>query len=274
MRRIRKNRQIQIMRVLLCSSLVFLYGCRAESGLGEAGKSSIPLQSIESGTESNSRQTDSVEHHSTELHVSDASDCGTQIAEEACIEPASCYEPIIEAARACVISGEPSEEYDFSSVIHQNWRYEILGYLIEDIDGDGTAELLIGENAAKPDDIWDGIIYDLYTISDGELVHVFDGWERNRYYLCENGMIANEGSNGAADSVNVYYTFDGAKISLVEAVIYAGYIDADNPWFYSATSERYTEQAEPISEERADELKGKYSYRRPKFIPFVQKDIK
>lgn len=43
--------------------------------------------------------------------------------------------------------------------------------------------------------MWDSIIYNIYSMSDGAPVQVLYGWERNRYYLCENVLIANEGSS-------------------------------------------------------------------------------
>lgn len=190
------------------------------------------------------------------------------------------YGELIAAARECAIknNGEVPEGYDFSSVIYmkKDWDYGILGYLIKDLDGDGTKELIFGANASEKegaDDSWDGIVYDIYTVSDGKLVHVLDGWEWNRYYLCSNGMIANEGSGGAANSNYSYYTFDGLKLNLVESVIYDAAKDADNPWFYSKKSGYDAENANPISEGKAEEIRGKYVYMRPDFVPFTDGKI-
>lgn len=118
-------------------------------------------------------------------------------------EPRDYYEELIDAARECVkgnVVEEPEKYYDFSYIIYWYGAYYGasmgLGYLIEDIDGNGTDELIFGQND-DPGSAWNGVIYDLYTISDGELVHVFSGGERDVYYFCENGMIANEGADGA-----------------------------------------------------------------------------
>ncbi|MDE6362758.1 MAG: hypothetical protein K2L86_00580 [Lachnospiraceae bacterium] len=187
------------------------------------------------------------------------------------------YGDLIAAARGCVIknNGEVPEGYDFSSVIFmkKDWDYGILGYLIEDLNGDGTEELIFGANVSDKEstnDVWNGIVYDVYTVSDGKLVHVLDGWERNRYYLCGNGMIANEGSGGAANSNYSYYTFDGLKLNLVESVLYDAAKDTDHPWFYSKESEYDADSADPISEGQAEEIRGKYTYLRPRFIPFTE----
>ena len=58
----------------------------------------------------------------------------------------------------------------------------------------------------------------------------------------------------------------------MEAVIYDGMKDADHPWFYSTESEYDAKNAEPISEERAMEIRGKYVYEHPVFIPFAEEN--
>lgn len=204
-------------------------------------------------------------------------DAFTETSQEEQTGPRDYYGELIAAAKEC-IEGNVEEEaededYDFSYIIYLYGPHYGpsmgLGYLIEDIDGNGTDELIFGEND-EPDSAWDGAIYDLYTISDGKLVHVFDGGERNIYYICENGMIANEGAGGASSSVDAYYIFEGTELRLVEAVIYDGWQDSEHPWFYSTQDAYYTENAEPISEEQARTIMEKYVYKHPKFIPFVE----
>ncbi len=152
--------------------------------------------------------------------------------------------------------------------MRKDWDYGTLGYLIKDIDGNGTDELIFGGNADESTAWYDGIIYDIYTISDGELIHVLDGWERNRYFLCENGIIANEEIGSAFDSTNSYFTFQGAELQLIESVIWN-----EDPWgndiyYYTTESEYDTENAEIISKEQADATKGKYVFEQIAFIPF------
>lgn len=188
------------------------------------------------------------------------------------------YEELITAAKECIKGEgeeEPEDHYDFSYMIYWYGAYYgaslRLGYLIEDIDGNGTDELIFGQND-EPDSAWNGVIYDLYTISDGELVHVFSGGERSIFLFCENGMIANEGADGAFRSVFAYYTFEGTELHLAEAVLYNGWDNADNPWFYSMQTDSYydTEDLESVSEEQARTIMEKYVYERPTFIPFVE----
>ncbi|MBS6397202.1 MAG: hypothetical protein KH452_08640 [Clostridiales bacterium] len=198
-----------------------------------------------------------------------------QTPEQAQPEERDYYEELIAAARECAVknNGEKPENYDFSSVIYvkKDWDYGTLGYLIDDIDGNGTDELIFGGNADESDSWFDGIIYDIYTISDGELVHVLNGWERNRYFLCENGMIANEGSGSAFESTNSYFTLEGDVLDLVEAITWT-YNGEDETWvyYYMTESEYDTENAEIISEEQADAVIEKYVYAQIAFIPFAE----
>lgn len=182
------------------------------------------------------------------------------------------YEELIEDVSERIKSKDTDAPADdrFSSALIVSGYYadRVRGYLIQDIDGDGVEELIFGENGTDAEGVRGTIVYDIYTISGGELVHVLDGWVRNRYYLCENGMIANEGSNGADNSSYAYFTLENNALHLVESVICDGMRDAENPWFYSTKSEYDAENAEPVSEEKANEIMGKYVYLYPELIPF------
>lgn len=106
-----------------------------------------------------------------------------------------------------------------------------LGYCLKDIDNNGTEELLIG----KTDDegIYMGMIYDMYTMVDGELTQVLTSGERDCFYLCEDNEIAEVGSGGAVSTSHCYYNYDNGKLEKTEEVFLDGFYDEQNPWFYS-----------------------------------------
>ncbi len=159
-------------------------------------------------------------------------------------------------------------EYHFCKEFYmmRGYQPECLGYLLRDLDGNGVEELIFGENG---NDAWNGVVYDLYTIVDGNVVHVFSGGSRCRYLFCENGCIANEGSSSAFESEYAYYTYRGTELTLVEAVIfYFGKI------FYSTEYPYYLEEYpseiyQEITEEEAEEITEKYVYEVPQFTSFV-----
>ena len=181
------------------------------------------------------------------------------------------YDSLI-ASAARVLAHPREEEYETerslftSAYFYAEMTWQTPGYLLMDLDGNGVDELLFGENH---DDGWNGIVYNIYTISDGALVRIADGWERNRYYLCENGYIANEGSSGASQSTYCYYTYDKAALTLVEAVVFDASSDPENPWFYT-TGDPYAQTAAqtPVSESEAREIMDRYVYVLPQFTPF------
>lgn len=135
-----------------------------------------------------------------------------------------------------------------------------MGYCVMDIDGDGTDELLIGLCKYE-----ESMIYDLYTIIEGERVQILSSGERDRYYLCQNNVIANEGSGGALNSSNSYYHLENGKLKIKESVFFDGYYDSENPWFYTQ-EEPHADYSNPVSEETARSLIAKYEYQN---IPFI-----
>lgn len=195
------------------------------------------------------------------------------------------YDALIAEAQDVLENFDPLTDESgnhFSGVIYRNQDYEILGYILRDIDGNGVEELIFGENGENG---WDGIVYDLYTIVDGQVVHIFDGWERNRYYLCENGCIANEAAYSGFEFSYAYYEYSGTELALIEAVIYcnARYVEDRDQRFYSTVyaglldeyEYEYGEKPAPevyyeITEEKAEEILAKYVYERPQFTPFVE----
>lgn len=124
---------------------------------------------------------------------------------------------------------------DISSLISNHCDdnpLESVGYALEDLDRDGKDELLIG---ALDRDFDGGMLYDIYTEKDGEVVHVLSGHERNRYYLqwLEEGiyMIANEASNSAYSCAWYYYTLSDGELELIQGIVFDASEDEDNPWF-------------------------------------------
>lgn len=149
---------------------------------------------------------------------------------------------------------------------------DIPGYLIKDINGDGVDELIFGMNikdATEDDADWDGIVYDMFTMVDGKMTQVVDGWARNRYYLCTNGAIANVGSDGAAYTCYTFYDFDGKDLKVRESY-FTGYKDEAQTewgWFFS-DKEAWADDATEVSEEEARQAIAAYTYDKQNYIPF------
>lgn len=167
------------------------------------------------------------------------------------------YKAYCDADGNSLFSSEVMQLYDGSGDI----AYQNIGYLLQDIDGDGRAELLFGENDPKPDGDWDGIVYDMYTFADNQLVHVFQGWNRCRYYLTSEGYIAMQWSSSSSEWGEEYYQFDGTALSLVDKLEFNN-MDKKTICTYTNADETKT-----ISEKEAETIQSKYHIVRPQFIP-------
>lgn len=96
--------------------------------------------------------------------------------------------------------------------------FDNIGYLLLDVDGDGTQELLIGTLAS--DEFYAPIVFEMYTLNpEGSPVRVFSSQERARYYLCDDNTFLFEGANSAADSVSCSYSYaDGTLTEIADTV--------------------------------------------------------
>lgn len=88
-----------------------------------------------------------------------------------------------------------------------------IGYLMKDLSGDGQLELLIGTPVEVSEDTVSNI-FALYTVKDGAVQLVTEGWARSAWFLLQDGTFYNTGSNGAAYAVFGDYTIsaDGSKL--------------------------------------------------------------
>lgn len=89
-----------------------------------------------------------------------------------------------------------------------------VGYALQDLDGDGREELLIGTIGAEEGSFYDRLALALYTLDDtGAPQEVFVTIARSRYYTMGGGQFAYYGSNGADDSTEVTVTYAGGTLA-------------------------------------------------------------
>ena len=158
-----------------------------------------------------------------------------------------------------IYAGNPSGRYgtyeDYSIMFEvqsgHSREEKTLGYAVADVDDDGTEELLFGDMHSDAEGT---PLYDMYTIDHGEMVHVFDGWDRNRYYLTTDGGFMRHGSDSAFSSFSSFYIYERGELILLRSVIYNSEKNRDNPWFLSYTNEYDTSGALPISQYDAEKI--------------------
>ena len=100
-----------------------------------------------------------------------------------------------------------------------------VGYCLEDLDGDGSTELLIGA-------VDEPYIYAMYTVKDGQETMVIDAGERNTYRLTSDGVFVNTASCSAAQSAYFLFTLSDGALTLGDGIVCDATVNSENPWFY------------------------------------------
>ena len=159
-------------------------------------------------------------------------------------------------------AGARDIETDFShDLLSVNDYYQTPGWLLRDLDGDGIPELLLGA------DWGDGhsVIFNISRLDGAKAVRVVDGWSRSRWYLCTDGSLAHEGSDGASEGTYSYYRYENGALRHLETVI------SLDGWLYSDTTDHYVggKGFRPVSEDEANAVREKYTHETLSFTPFV-----
>ena len=160
-----------------------------------------------------------------------------------------------------------SPMYNVIKVSGDNYMDQV-GYVYYDVNVDGIDELIIGEIS---DDNTAGIIYDIYTMVDRTPAHVVSGWDRNRYYVSNGSMIANEYSDGADSSGMSVYILDSnsTDFTFQIGVKYDGYTDEKNPWFVAHNKEGDDYKWESTTEDEYNEISKRFeNHVKLNYIPF------
>ena len=159
-------------------------------------------------------------------------------------------------------SGASDVQTDFShDLLSVNDYYQTPGWLLRDLDGDGIPELLLGA------DWGDGhsVIFNIYRLDGAKAVRVVDGWNRSRWYLCTDGSLAHEGSDGASEGTYSYYRYENGALRHLETLI------SLDGWLYSDTTDHYVggKGFRSVTEAEAAAVMDKYTYEPLSFTSFV-----
>ena len=166
------------------------------------------------------------------------------------------------------LAGTHGTETDFSSdLLTANDYYQTPGWLLRDLDGDGIPELLLGAN-------WDeghAVLFNIYRYGGTRAVCVVNGWNRNRWYLCTDGSLANEGSSSAFESNYSYYRYTSGELQHLETLLYLDDGSGGSPWRYSVTTDQYVNSGDfhSVTEAEATAVMDKYTHETLAFTPFV-----
>lgn len=191
----------------------------------------------------------------------------------------SAYREILDTLYYGILDQWAKIDYEFpTEMISYMWYFYPVkslsdaGYALLDLNGDDVPELITG---VVSDNDWGsagGMIYDLYTYNDGEVIHLASSGERDRYYLCEDAVISNEGSSGAADSSSRFYELlpDSTALHLIEMIRYYGVDTPDEPYYYSDKDVYDIGEMDHIALTDAEEVLSKYKGASLTLIQFDQ----
>lgn len=175
------------------------------------------------------------------------------------------YGIIIEKYITAIKNGWTTDDYQengMCTLVADNISLSDVGYYIMDLDFDGISELYLGKTNG------DSLLYEIYTLKDGEPFSLFNCQERDRYYYCIDGVIENESSGGADYTRYMYYELKNMQLKEKASLLYDG-SKAIGPWFYNE-KEPWDSDENPISEEYAQMVLKFHTHMILPFTPLSQ----
>ena len=151
------------------------------------------------------------------------------------------------------------------------------GYLIKDLDGDGTDELILGTTFYIVDtDLeargrYNSVIYDIFTLSDGKPKNVVRCEGYDTYYFATDGTIVKEVGETNSDtiiSLATFNKFNKDKLDVAEGIRYD--MAGDDLVYYRSDSDPLGDGAEKITYDDWRAIIDKHGYDFVKFTPFVE----
>ena len=133
---------------------------------------------------------------------------------------------------------------------------ENVGFGFLDLDNDGSDELIIG---AIRDAETDPVVFEIWTLVDGQPVMIAQSSARNRYflqYVKEDNVwyVANEGSNSAFNHGTYYLMLMDGRLEVIQGILYDAEAEAENPWFMTYDRDWDVSNDEPIDEDMANAI--------------------
>lgn len=173
-----------------------------------------------------------------------------------------------ESDEPAVVPGRP----EMSRMYTHYPDMEAVGCALLDIDGDGQEELLLAALDTR-------MLFDVYTLKDGQAVHLLTSGEKSFYTLCDDGTLEHSWKESAACSGHDFYRLQDGALVLQERIaldpLYAletgraaNEEDNEDTFFYtSATPNR--EDYVPLTDDEALERIDKYQSEAQEWPPYA-----
>ncbi|MBQ7980402.1 MAG: hypothetical protein IJ305_02215, partial [Oscillospiraceae bacterium] len=143
--------------------------------------------------------------------------------------------------------------------------YQSMGYCYMDIDNNGTEELIFG--AINPIN-GRTTIYNVATVRDGKIFQPVEGWTRNSFWYCGDGIIGNYGSGGAGYNEYNFYKYNDGELELIEAFNF-DYDKTGEDYCFHMKAGQTEDDAVKISKEERDKIVEEYGRVKIDLTPFI-----
>ena len=147
-----------------------------------------------------------------------------------------------------------------------------IGFAFMDMDGDNIQELMIGaiKNAER-----DPLVFEIWTLKNGEPVMLAQSGSRNRYYMQhaeEDGLwsVAYEAENGAANHAVYYLQLVEGEFEVIQSIIFDALANESAPWFMAYDLDWDVSNDTPIDEDTASAVMeaGRNIYTAIDYLPY------
>ena len=274
----------RMIPVILGVMTVCICACGKQTSSGSADSSSAD-QSVTSSSVSNSSvkktadvsvdSTDGTSQNGDMNTLSNSTHVDEKKLENKSTVDYTPYQELIAKISDSVAKVLNGEEYDqeemtrmtnsfqqFAIGVHENHDNTNYGYFMQDLDGDGIDELLIGFS--------DSYVWEVYTIQNDELVNVYLTAWRGGLQLCTNGKIETSASGAQLYSAWTYSEFQNGALNPIETV-FTKCEENDfsaHHWYYSEGDGSNQDLSTEISESEGEAIKAKYPHQQMNFTLF------
>ena len=151
---------------------------------------------------------------------------------------------------------------------------ENVGYVLVDLDNDGSWELVIGAilNADKHPSI-----FEIWTLVNSKPVMLAQGSSDNLYHLQhredeQTWYVVNEASVNIASNATYYMKLDKGELKVMQGVVFDAFANEKNPWFLTHDLDWDTSNDTPIDGETANAILETHRqlYTAPEYFPYTQ----
>ena len=152
------------------------------------------------------------------------------------------YDAVIERYRTALARKDEGDsvayQYDISEMILYAAH---VGYATQDLDGDGTDELIIAGIGFFFSN--DTFLFEIFTLQNGAPVSVSRSTVRARLYLMNDGRLFLEGSNSAASSCYSVMQYSGGTLRFLNGLYTTDAAGDGSTAYYFTTSNQYGDPA-------------------------------